>query len=90
MAAKGSGAGTYSYINTTASNTSTNYYRLKMTDKDGKFNYSFIVTVNNSSLGDRTFSIFPNPVKTIATILDNMDFVLDTCRLCGGNDDFDL
>src|SRR5450432_1970450 len=68
VVAKGTGAGTYRYTNTTASNTATDYYRLKMTEKDGNFTYSFIVTVNNASLGNRIFSVFPNPVKTIATV----------------------
>ena len=42
------------------------YYRLQMTDKDGKFSYSKIDLVNFYSLNE--ISIFPNPVKDILRI----------------------
>ena len=38
-----------------------NYYRLMMVDKDGRFTYSPVRSVNNS--GSLVVSIYPNPVK---------------------------
>lgn len=35
------------------------YYRLKMLDEDGKFDYSKIITLNNET--DFQFKVFPNP-----------------------------
>jgi hypothetical protein len=43
----------------------TNYYRLKMSDKDGSFRYSQIVTVKTKSVG---VGVYPNPVKSELTI----------------------
>ncbi len=47
------------------------YYRLKMVDKDGKFQYSPVrqITTNNSPL---TISIYPNPAK------DNLQVQIDS------------
>ena len=39
----------------------TNYYRLKMMDRDGQFTYSPIRSINNS--GTFSVSIYPNPAK---------------------------
>ena len=39
----------------------TNYYRLKMIDRDGQFTYSPIRMINNS--GTFSLSIYPNPAK---------------------------
>ncbi len=41
--------------------TGINYYRLKMVDKDGKFTYSNIVTVNVSIKGNTLTAIYPSP-----------------------------
>jgi len=38
-----------------------NYYRLKMVDKDGAYEYSSIVLVNIKSAADITSSLYPNP-----------------------------
>jgi hypothetical protein len=43
----------------------TNYYRLKMTEKDGSLRYSQIVTVKTKSVG---VGVYPNPVKSELTI----------------------
>lgn len=42
----------------------TNYYRLKQMDKDGRFNYSSILSIKNSN-GDTwaSLNIYPNPAK---------------------------
>ena len=36
-----------------------NYYRLKMNDKDGLFKYSYVVVINNRK--SQSLSLFPNP-----------------------------
>ncbi len=41
--------------------TSNNYYRLKMVDKDGKFNFSNVRLISNNS--NYLVSIYPNPAK---------------------------
>ena len=37
------------------------YYRLKMADKDGRFNYSKVVEINSTNINQQ-FTIYPNPV----------------------------
>ncbi len=55
----------YSYTDQAPLN-GTNYYRLKQTDLDGKYNYS---TVKQLSFGNRnTISIHPNPAKDYVII----------------------
>jgi hypothetical protein len=52
-----------------ASAGSTNYYRLKQIDKDGKFAYSNIVLIrkeNTANTGD--LQIYPNPAKNILNV----------------------
>lgn len=41
----------------------TNYYRLKQIDKDGKFNYSDIVTLKSKATDIRISSVYPNPSR---------------------------
>jgi Secretion system C-terminal sorting domain len=52
----------YSY--TDASFTSIGYYRLKMVDIDGQFQYSKVVYVNNKGGSGIITQIFPNPFKS--------------------------
>ncbi len=48
----------------TKPNTGINYYRLKQTDKDGKFAYSNIVALATNSATELTFGqLYPNPVS---------------------------
>jgi len=62
-----SGTHNYTYVDHfPAPNTS--YYRLKQVDKDGKFDYSDIKSINNNSL-DLQLSIYPNPVSEIINII---------------------
>jgi Secretion system C-terminal sorting domain len=42
------------------------YYRIKQTDKDGKYSYSPIIKLANNA--NVTFTVYPNPVKDIVTI----------------------
>lgn len=44
-----------------------NYYRLKQYDKDGKFTYSKIITVDNLKISP-TIKIFPNPFTDYVTV----------------------
>jgi uncharacterized repeat protein (TIGR01451 family) len=53
------GLSNYSYTDLTPAK-SINYYRLKIIDKDGKYEYSSVRTVNNSS--SFSVSLYPNPV----------------------------
>jgi uncharacterized repeat protein (TIGR01451 family) len=48
-----------------------NFYRLKMVDKDGKYTYSLVRSINNASSFDVT--VYPNPVKNNLVL----DFVSD-------------
>ena len=41
-----------------------NYYRLKMSDKDGSLKYSFVVKINSGVKPEETLSVSPNPVNT--------------------------
>lgn len=47
---------------------STNYYRLKQIDKDGKFSYSNIVVLSNNIGTNNFITIYPNPVKNILNV----------------------
>jgi len=46
----------------------TNWYRLKITEVDGKITYSKIIAVINDTKGLLITSVFPNPVSNTATI----------------------
>jgi hypothetical protein len=47
----------------------TNFYRLKMEDKDGKFTYSNVVKINYTNGNANTIIISPNPFSNSTTIL---------------------
>ena len=54
-----------------------NYYRLKQVDKDGKYTYSKIVSVDFSS-NTTTFTVYPNPANSNLNItLPNSNSVSD-------------
>ena len=61
----------YSFIDVQALK-GTNFYRLKMVDKDNKFNYSKIVAVR-MDMTDNTFKIFPNPANNILNVQASPD-----------------
>ncbi len=46
----------------------TNYYRLKMVDKDGSFTYSKIIMINFSSIVNKV-SLYPNPSSDNVTMI---------------------
>ena len=74
---KVSGAGTtnaandYTYTDTKAV-TGNYYYRLKQVDKDGKFIYSKVILVTNSSKAG-TAQMYPNPVQSGLSVVLNND-----------------
>jgi hypothetical protein len=39
------------------------YYRIKQTDRDGKFSYSEIIRISNSEVALKGLRIFPNPIS---------------------------
>ena len=52
-----------------------NYYRLKMIDKDGKYTYSAIKSINNTNSFDVT--LYPNPVKNNLTLNFSSEKAID-------------
>jgi hypothetical protein len=61
-----SGTHLYSYTDNKNANRSAYFYRLKMVDKDGKFNYSNVIYLNETVMP--TFTVFPNPVSEYVTV----------------------
>jgi uncharacterized repeat protein (TIGR03803 family) len=53
----------------------TNYYRLKIIDKDGKFSYSQIRSINNT--GSFNVVVYPNPVRDNLTLDFNSEKKID-------------
>jgi len=70
VTATGSGRGIYSFTNIISTIVPTYYYRLKMVDRDNKYQYSNIVLINNNFPGEK-LSIFPNPANELITIISN-------------------
>lgn len=64
VAAKNAATATYSFNDVLE--TGVNYYRLKMSDKDGSFKYSSIVALNSKPTSK--LEVYPNPVKNTATL----------------------
>jgi len=63
-------ANDYSFTDTKATAT-TNYYRLKQVDKDGKWNVSKVIVIHAGTNAGAAL-IFPNPVMaTLSVVLDN-------------------
>jgi hypothetical protein len=50
-----------------------NYYRLKMVDNDGTFDYSKIVSVDWTKPSSTNWALFPNPVKDKLFVTGNED-----------------
>ncbi len=55
----------YGYTDINVAN-GVNYYRLKMLDKDGQYNYSSVVVMNNRNVVRA--EVFPNPVANTLTV----------------------
>lgn len=68
--AAGSGGSNYSFTNVISGVVPVFYYRLKMIDTDGKFQYSKVVLVNYN-MGNEKLSLFPNPANTFITVASN-------------------
>ena len=56
------------FIVDNAAQKGTNYYRLKMTDKDGKFVYSNVLKIDATKT---SYNLYPNPVKSEMTVIVN-------------------
>ncbi len=57
----------FSYTDATA-NAGVNYYRIKMTDQDGRITYSPLVVITGKAKAFETVSLYPNPVQTNTTL----------------------
>ena len=65
-----SGQNNYSFIDDISNVSAGNpiiYYRLKMTDKDGKFTYSKIVSININNIA-ASVKLFPNPASSVLNV----------------------
>lgn len=58
--------------------TDANYYRLKQSDLDGKFEYSNIIILNTKGIN---ISVFPNPASNKLTIHTDTDLMNSTAQL---------
>ena len=65
----GSGANSYSFIDTHPAD-GTNYYRLESVDKDGSSSYSKVVSVQ-FTVNSNQLTVYPNPAKEAVTIKGN-------------------
>jgi hypothetical protein len=72
VAARSSGGYSYGFTNIIVSTTPTYYYRLKMVDLDGRYQYSNIVRINNNS-AQANPSVFPVPADKFITILNDKE-----------------
>ncbi|MCF0055823.1 S8 family serine peptidase [Dyadobacter sp. CY356] len=61
----------YSFLDMSPDISTTNYYRLKMVDKDGSFEYSRIQSVNFDTKGD--WRTYPNPSAGIVNVIFQSD-----------------
>lgn len=69
QAQSSAGSHTY-YFNDTKVLTGNNFYRLQMSDNDGRVTYSNIITVKTNN-NNPSLSVYPNPAKNNATLLFN-------------------
>jgi hypothetical protein len=80
---KATGENKYTYLDETPID-NTNYYRLKMIDLDGKFNYSKVIAANVTTA--EPLLVYPNPAKDQITIdLNNPNFSVDLLDATGKN-----
>ena len=62
-----------------------NYYRLKQVDIDGQFEYSQIVTIDNSRLNKQSVVLYPNPAKNTLNIRGLEGQTLDKIEIINVN-----
>jgi len=74
---------TYDYHDVLNTSSRIVYYRLKMVDKDGTFEYSKTIALRLSgSFSSESFSVFPNPfVNDIKVRINSSDDIMATVRL---------
>ena len=70
-----SGINNYQYMDNSSWTSDIRYYRLKMIDNNGKFNYSTVIKMNTKQMDG--ISIYPNPV-TDAFVLNTNNSLLNT------------
>lgn len=70
VSANGSGANSYSFTDDVAGNSDNYFYRLRMTDIDGRFRFSSIARVSNTETITQ-ISVFPNPANDVITIVSS-------------------
>ena len=74
---------TYNYTDPLNTSSKIVYYRLKMVDNDGKYNYSKIIAIKlNGGLSNESFSVYPNPfISDIKVKLFSQQDVIATFRI---------
>lgn len=78
------GAGTkntptnYSWIDYSRNTSSTIYYRLKQTDYDGQFSYSWI---RSTTVATPEFSVYPNPTNGMVSVSSESSVSVDDIRV---------
>lgn len=77
LSAKGGQSNSYAFTDASGySLTGKTYYRLKITDINGNYKYSPVVTIYPSD-NDMSLSVFPNPAKDLITVsgINNSDVI---------------
>ena len=74
---------TYTYTDPVNTASKIVYYRLKMVDNDGKYNYSKIIAIKlNGTFSNESFSVYPNPfISDIKVKLSSQEDVIATFRI---------
>jgi len=76
-------AKTYNFTDPLNTSSKVVYYRLKMYDINGKFNYSKIIAIKlNGAMSTESFSVYPNPfINDIKVKLTSQEDVMATFRI---------
>lgn len=80
--ANGQGSHPYSFISTTNTSSPSEFYRLRMVDRDGRQQYSNILRINNETTVF-SLSAFPNPATDLLTIVSNKQELLTVSTSTG-------
>ncbi len=72
----------YTYTDPINTSAKVIYYRLKMLDNDGKYNYSKIVAIKLNGAAINDFSVYPNPfINDIKIFMSSQSDVIGTFRI---------
>lgn len=80
--ANGQGSHPYSFISTTNTSSTSEFYRLRMVDRDGRQQYSNILRISNEPMAF-SLSAFPNPATDLLTIVSNKQALLTVATSTG-------